>query len=229
MAVKLEEVLGRTCTRWVATVERRPRATLVACALITAVLGAYAAHNLGVNADPKALIARHLPFQERQRDLTRTFHTLADGILIVVDADSAVVAGRAAEALATRLAARTNLFSQVDVPGGGPFFAHNALLYLEPERLEDLTNRLARVQSFLATLARDQSLVGISTLLREVLTADTDVGIDLATALDRITRAIDATTDRRPAADPWGAALLGGAMPEEAKRRVIALRPGRST
>src|SRR6185295_10552658 len=143
----------------------------------------------------------------------------------VVDADSPVVAGRSAEALAARLAVRTDLFSQVDVPGGGPFFAHNALLYLEPERLDDLTNRLARVQPFLATLARDQSLVGISTLLRDVLAAGADVGVDLATALDRITRAIDATTNRRPAADPWGAALLGGAMPEEAKRRVIALRP----
>src|SRR6185436_13861534 len=119
----------------------------------------YAALHLGVNADPKALIARHLPFQERQAALTRTFHTLADGVLVVVDADSPVVAGRAAEALAARLAARTDLFSEVDVPGGGPFFAHNALLYLAPERLEDLTNRLARVQPFLATLARDQSLV----------------------------------------------------------------------
>ncbi|HEY3188849.1 MAG TPA: hypothetical protein VGJ70_15310, partial [Solirubrobacteraceae bacterium] len=133
MAVNLEDVLGHACARWVATVERRPRATLFACALVTALAGAYAALQLGVNADPKALIARHLPFQERQAALTRTFHTLADGILVVVDADSPVVAGRAAEALATRLAARTDLFSQVDVPGGGPFFAHNALLYLAPE------------------------------------------------------------------------------------------------
>jgi hopanoid biosynthesis associated RND transporter like protein HpnN len=84
------------------------------------------------------------------------------------------------------------------------------------------------VQPFLATLARDQSLVGIGTLLRDVLATQregTDVGVDLATALDRITRVIDATTDRRPAADPWGAALLGGALPDEARRRVIALRP----
>ena len=228
VGLNLEEAVGRACARWVAAIERRPGVTLVVVAALTALLGAYASLHLGVNADPKALIAQHLPFQQRQRELARTFHTLADGILVLVDADSPVVAGRAAEALAARLATRTDLFSQVDVPGGGPFFARNALLYLESERLEDLTSRLGRVQPFLAELARDQSLVGISTLLRDALAmqrAGTDVGLDLATALDRITAAVDATTERRPATDPWGTALLGGALPEEARRRVVALRP----
>jgi hypothetical protein len=152
MAVDLESVLGRACARWVATVERRPHATLIACAVLMAILGVYAARNLGVNADPRALIARHLPFQERQRDLTRTFHTLADGILIVIDADSAMVAGRAAEALAARLAERTDLFSQVDVPGGGPFFAQNALLYLEPERLSPSSPRWRATRAWSASV-----------------------------------------------------------------------------
>ena len=228
MGLTLEEVIGRACARWVAAVARRPALTLLASALVTALLGAYAAVRLGVNADPKALIARRLPFQQRQRELAETFHTLTDGILVIVDADSPVVAGRAAEALAGRLATRTDLFSQIDVPGGGPFFARNALLYLDAARLEDLTNRLARVQPFLAELARDQSLVGISTLLRDALAMQrdgTDVGLDLGTALDRITAAVNATTDRRPAIDPWGTALLGGALPAEARRRVVALRP----
>jgi len=228
VGLTLEEVIGRACARWVAGVARRPALTLLASALVTALLGAYAAVRLGVNADPKALIARRLPFQQRQRELAETFHTLTDGILVIVDADSPVVAGRAAEALAGRLATRTDLFSQIDVPGGGPFFARNALLYLDAARLEDLTNRLARVQPFLAELARDQSLVGISTLLRDALAMQrdgTDVGLDLGTALDRITAAVNATTDRRPAIDPWGTALLGGALPAEARRRVVALRP----
>ena len=224
----LEDSVGRACARWVTLVERRPGRVLFACAALAAICGAYAVLRLGVNADPRTLIAEDLPFQVRQRDLTRTFHTLADGILVTVEADSPVVAGRAADALAARLAERGELFSQVDVPGGGPFFARNALLYLEPERLEDLTNRLARVQPFLAELARDQSLVGISNLLRAALAsqrAGTDTGLDLATALERVTGAIDAAVDHRPAPDPWGSALLGGALPLEARQRVVALRP----
>jgi hopanoid biosynthesis associated RND transporter like protein HpnN len=224
----LDESVGRVCGRWVGLVERHPGRTLAVCGLLTLVLAVYAALTLRVDADPRSLITRDLPFQVRQRELVDTFHTLGDGILVVIDAESPVVAGRAADALAARMAERTDLFTQVDVPGGGPFFAKNALLYLEPERLEDLTDRLGRVQPFLAALARDQSLVTISDLLRDALEAERDgraVGLDLTTALDRISLAVEATTDRRPAVDPWGTALLGGAMPAEARRRVVALRP----
>src|SRR5206468_2466053 len=93
-------------------------------------------------------------------------------------------------------------------------------------QLEDLTDRLSHVQPFLAELARDQSLVGISGLLRQALALERDgthVGIDLPTALDRVSIAVEATTAGRPAPDPWGSALLGDALPAEARQRVIAL------
>src|SRR6185369_9484839 len=115
------------------------------------------------------------------------FHTLADGILVVIDGESPTSAGRAADALAAKLAPRTDLFAEIDVPGGGPFFARNALLYLTPEQLEDLTDRLAQAQPFLAEFARDQSLVGVSDLLTQALEYQrkgTSTGLDLAVALD---------------------------------------------
>jgi len=223
----LESAIDRACAGWLAAVDRRPGRILLATLILSVGLGVYAARNLGVNADPRALINPHLPFQLRQREVTERFHTLGDGFLVVIDADSPFAAGRAADALAARLAERHDLFSEVYVPGGGPFFAKNALLYLEPEQLEDLTDRLASVQPFLAELARDQSLLGISDLLRQALASErkgTGVGIDLATALDRVSTAVEATTRGRPAADPWGSALLGGAMPDEARQRVIELR-----
>ncbi len=146
MGLTVEEIVARACARWVAAIERRAVATLLAVVVLTELLGAYAALHLGVDADPKALIARDLPFQQRQRALAETFHTLADGILLV-DADSPVVAGRAAEALAGRLATRTDLFSQVDVPGGGPLFARNVLLAFRSARVV-----VAIVASLLASL-----------------------------------------------------------------------------
>ncbi len=228
MTNRFEASVARQCVRWVAAVERRPGRTLVLCGVATLVAAVYAAFTLGVNADPKTLIDSRLPFQVRQRELVDTFRTLNDGILVVIEADTAVRAARAADALAAQLAPRTDLFSQVDVPGGGPFFARNALLYLEPDQLDDLVNRLGQVQPFLAELAKDQSLVGIATLLRDALVEQrkgTPVGLDLAMALDRVSGAIEATTDRHAAADPWGTALLGGAMPDEARMRVVALRP----
>jgi hopanoid biosynthesis associated RND transporter like protein HpnN len=222
-----DAVVDGLCARWVGFVERRPGWVLGVLGALTLALGYYAALNLGVNADPRDLIDRDLPFQVRQQELSKTFHTLADGILVVIDADSPTAAGRAADDLAARLATRGDLFSQVDVPGGGPFFAKNALLYLERDQLESLADRLADVQPFLAELARDQSLVGVSDLLGQALAAQREgsaTGVDLAATLDRVSTVVEATTAGRRAPDPWGTAVLGGAMPAEARTRIVALR-----
>ena len=193
----------------------------------TAAVAVYAALNLGIDTDTRKLINPNLEFQARQRELAHTFHSLADGILVVIDADSPTAAGRAADDLAARLAPRTDLFSAIDVPGGGPFFARNALLYLTTDQLEDLTDRLSKVQPFLAEIARDQSLVGVADLLRQALKAEQDgnaTGFDLAAAFDRVTAVVEAAADGKRATDPWGSALFGDAVGAEARQRVVALR-----
>ena len=164
-------VVDRACRWWVTAVVRRAGLTLALAGVATVAVAAYAALNLGIDTDTRKLINPALGFQERQRELARVFHSLADGILVVIDADSPTAAGRAADDLAARLAPRTDLFSAIDVPGGGPFFAKNALLYLTTDQLEDLTDRLSKVQPFLAEIARDQSLVGVADLLRQALKA----------------------------------------------------------
>ena len=100
----LGERIGRLCGRWMALVDCHPGPILVALGIATLLAAAYAALNLGIDAEAKALVNPKLPFQVRQRDIARTFHTLNDGILVVVDADSPFAAGRAADALAAKLA-----------------------------------------------------------------------------------------------------------------------------
>lgn len=228
MLAPLAGRIDRALARWVAWVDRRPGRVLVVAGLFTALLGAYAAGHLGVNPDPRQLIDPRLPFQVRQRELQRTFRSLTDGILVVIDADSPAGAREAADALADRLRKRSDLFADVDVAGGGPFFARNALLYLSSEQLEDLADRLSRAQPFLAAVAREQSLVALGDLVAEALAshrAGERTGVDLAAALDRVAAVIEATADGRRAPDPWGSALFGGAAGEEARQRVLALRP----
>jgi hypothetical protein len=135
MAGGFEAAVDRTCGRWVAWVAESPGAVLAGVAAVTVALGVFAALTMGINADPRTLVDPTLPFQVRQRDLGKTFHSLADGILLVVDADSPNAAGRTADVLGATLGARTDLFAEVDVPGGGPFFAKNALLYLSVDQL----------------------------------------------------------------------------------------------
>jgi hopanoid biosynthesis associated RND transporter like protein HpnN len=225
-----EAAVDRACGRWVAYVADRPRAVLASVAAVSVAFGVFAALTMGVNADPRSLVNPSLPFQVRQRELGESFHALADGILLVVDADSPSAAGRTADALGAKLAARSDLFADVDVPGGGPFFARNALLYLTPDQLEDLTDRLSRVQPFLGSFARDQSLVGISDLLRlalETARGGHATGIDLAPTLDRLRGLVVAVGEGGRAPDPWGSALMGAALPPEARQRIVAARPVR--
>jgi hopanoid biosynthesis associated RND transporter like protein HpnN len=215
----------------VAFVDRRP-AWVVAIVLVsTVLLGWYAATNLGVNADPNAMISADLPFRARERDFQAAFRSAADDLLVLVEADSASAAGKAADHLAERLEKRSDLFARVQLGGGGPFFRRNALLYLDLPDLEGLADRLAAVQPFLAEIARDPSIVGISDLLGRAVEAQgtgADVGLDLAAALDRVRVGVEAAQAGRAAPDPWGDALIGGSLSEEARHRVIALRPNSS-
>jgi hopanoid biosynthesis associated RND transporter like protein HpnN len=212
--------------RWVAAVDRRPARVVAGVLLATALLGIYAARNLGVNADPNAMIAEDLPFRVRERDYLQTFRVANDDMLVVVDGESASAAGNAAEAIATRLRARTDLFEKVQLAGGGEFFRRNALLYLDLPVLEELADRLAAVQPFLAEIARDPSVAGIADLLAKAIDAardGTDVGMDLTGALDKVRVGVDAAAEGRTGPDPWGDALIGGSMSEDARHRVIGL------
>jgi uncharacterized protein len=212
----------------VAAVDRRPGLVVAIVTALTVAAGVYAAFNLGVNADPNAMISQDLPFRVRERDFNRSFRAATDDMLIVIDADSASAAGRAADALAAKLAPHTDLFAKVQLLGGGPFFRKNGLLYLSVPELEELANRLAAVQPFLAEIARDASAVGISDLLAKAVDAKrggADVGMDLAAALDRVRIAVDAAALDRASRDPWGDALIGGSSSEDARHRVISILP----
>ena len=228
MIGSFDERLSDLAARWIAAVDRHASLVLVATGLLTLVLGVYAALNLGVNADLYALVRPDIPFLVRKLDFEKSFRALDTSVLVLVDGDSASSAGRAADALAERLSQRTDLFERVSVVGGGDFFRRNALLFLDTAELERLADRLSAVQPFLAEIARDQSMVGISRLLNQALAArrgGTDVGIDLSGALDRVSLAVEAAGQGRAAPDPWGDALIGGSLSEEAKHRVLAVQP----
>jgi hypothetical protein len=223
-----DERIGGALARWVAWVDARPARVVAVLAALTLALAAYAATHLGVNSSPDAMVADDVPFRVNERRFEGTFRDPGNEILLVIEGETATAASRAADALASRLAARADLFDLVDVVGGGAFFDRNALLYLTPEELESFADRLAAVQPFLAEVGRDASVVGITSLLAEAVEAGgagTDVGLDLAGALDRVTRGVEAAVAGRPAPDPWGDALIGGSLSESARHRVVSASP----
>ena len=227
MSQDFDARLSGAVARWMGGVDRHALAVALASAVATLVLGVYAALTLGVNSDPEAMISPDVPFLVRLKAFQHTFRNTDDAIFVVVDADSGVAAAHAANALAERLASHPELFPQVDVPDGGPFFDRNQLLFLELPQLEELSDRLARVQPFLGELSRDASVVGIADLLGsalEVQRGGTDVGMDLGGALDRVSTALEATANGRASPDPWGDALIGGKVSEEGRHRLVAVK-----
>jgi len=225
-----DELVGRAAARWIAAVDRRPGSVLLIVLLLTTACGVYAARNLGVDADPEAMISADLPFRRAARDFQQAFRTADDSVLVVIDGESASVASRAANALAAKLGAMPERFVKVHVPFGGPFFQKNGLLYQDLDTLQRLSDGLAAVQPLVAKLEQDPSLVGVSDLLAEALATKrrgTPLDIDLAQALNRVRAAADAALDGRRAPDPWGDALIGGSLSEDGKHRVVWIEPRR--
>ena len=158
---RFDETLGRAAGRWVASVDRRPGWVALAALVLTTALGAFAATHLGVNADPDAMISGDLPFRVREHDFQRSFRAAWDEMLVLVESDRARPRPAGPPTRWPRGSRRArDLFAGVQVVGGGEFFRRNALLYLDVPELEDLADRLAAVQPFLAEIARDPSADG---------------------------------------------------------------------
>lgn len=229
MVHEFENRLSRLLGGLVAEVRRRAAVVVGISLLAAAGSLLYAAGNLGVNSDITALISEDVPFVKVRRDFERAFPLLENLLVVVVDAESPERAARAVDLLGARFAAQRELFHGVFVPGGGPFFARQAFLYLDVEQLKDVGSHLAEARPYLAEMSRDPSLRGLFMLIGRVLQATRTGqigGLDPAPFLDRVSEALEASLDRgRHATFSWAEIMLGEAARTEKNRRVVILSP----
>src|SRR5271154_3987437 len=100
----------------------------------------YTGEHFAINTDVTKLIAKDIPWRQREIDFDRLFPNRNGGyILAVVDAPTPELATLARTALADQLSADKNLFKSVSQLGGSPFFAQDGLLFLPTEELTDIT------------------------------------------------------------------------------------------
>jgi hopanoid biosynthesis associated RND transporter like protein HpnN len=213
---------------WVDAVRQRARLVLWLTSIATLVFLGYALNNLGLNMSQSAILSDELPFAKRYKEYAEVFPIVDEAIFVVVDADTPIRAKKAVEALAARLDEQNDLFSSVYVPGGGPFFERNALLYLSIDELEDLTDDLASVQPLLAELSRDGSLRGLATVLEEgieVARTDPAFSMKLTGVFDSVSRAADAVLRGQPRPISWIEVLLERGLPGDSAQRVILVEP----
>ncbi len=213
---------------WVRFVQRRPRIVVVATGLVTLALLGYAATHLRINSDNVRLIAEHLPSRQNHEAFAALFPNLENALLIVVDGETPELARDAAELLTDRLAASTDAFTDVYLPGAGDFFDRNSLLYREVDELYDFADQMARVQPLLAELERDGSIANLASLVERGLDRVGDQPDDISqwsAVLDRVSRATVEVYNEYPLAISWEEMLLRGSPLEVMKRRVIVAHP----
>jgi len=140
---KIDRSLSQLAAALVTTSQRRPRWVVAIGIVLTATSLGLAATGLRLDSDPDRMTSPDLPFRKTKAALESAFPTLRDDLLLVVEADSGQDAGAAARELGERLAEESERFPFVLVPGQGPFFEKNALLYLPLPELRAAVATLA--------------------------------------------------------------------------------------
>ena len=223
----MSEIVRRALLWWVAAIAARPAlVVLLMCVIAAAMLG-YTVRHLGIDTSTTDMISAEVPFRQNDIAFKRAFPRFTEPIVAVVEAPTAEQASLAAEALAQALRADAEHVTGVDYPEGEPFMDRQALLFLPPERLAGLVDRLAAAQPLLAVLAEDPSLRGLAEFVSLALEQAPDGG-SLPEGLDRLLGAMAEVVSAQVQGEPrdlsWRRMFEDGAADAPA-RRLLMIQP----
>lgn len=219
---------GRLTLGIVAAATRVPLLTvLIVFGLSAASIAWIAAGNLSIDTDTADMISDELPWRVDFNEYRESFPVRDRNIVVVIDGPNGEASAEYANDLVAALAAESELFPTVFLPGHGEFFERNGLLLLPLERLEVLADRLIEAQPLLGRLSADVSGAGVLGVLDEALAQDDAIGPAAAADLDRILAEIEATLAASRAGERrairWGGVL--GIEPLSESRQLVLIQP----
>jgi hopanoid biosynthesis associated RND transporter like protein HpnN len=208
---------------------RRHAALVVLILAISAAGSAYfAATHLRLDTDVEHMLPADLPWRQHELALDRAFPQNANLIAVVIDGKTPELADRAASLLAARLRREPQLFKYVRRPDGGRFFDQEGLLFLSPDKVRDIVNRLITAQPLIGGLAHDPSLRGLFGVLSTFLKGATKAGVSIdqiAPALAAIDAVVRDVLAGRPASLSWQQRFTGRAPTERDLRKFVLTQP----
>lgn len=144
----------------------------------------------------------------------------------MVEAPTPEQAEAASLALAERLRAHPELFTDVEVPAAEPFFARNALLYLETPQLVSLAERLIAAGPVLGMLNDEPNLHGFTRTLQRIL-AETGSGgaIDASPLLRELWRTAEAELAGQAYATSWRTLFADITYLGHRARSLVLIKP----
>jgi len=201
---------------------------IVSALIIAVAASVYAARYFAIDTNIDHLISTNLPWRQHETAYEKAFPQRAQMTLVVVDAPTPENAKRAAEALAQRLKERKDVIRSVAKPGGGEFFDRNALLYLPPGDVAEVTGQLMAAQPLIGALAADPSLRGVTDVLSFAA-----MGVQRGQfKLDDLTRpftlasaTLDDVLAGRPAYFSWRVLMKGKPAETNELRRFLEVHP----
>ncbi len=226
MIEKLAEKTNAALAGWVGLVCRQAWLVVLLAVVVTGLAATYTARTFTINTDTRDMISSEVQFRRSDDAFTAAFPQFEDLIVVVIDGPSAEAAEAAADRLASALAERPDLFTELRRPGGEAFFRENAFLFLDLEALTDLADRLAGAEPLLGALSQDMTLRGLFTLLSQAVTGA--AALEDTAPLPQVLKAIadesDATLEDKPGALSWRS-LLAADPSLVSPRSFVTARP----
>ena len=203
--------------------------TIVLGLIISGLAVYYTGEHFAINTDITKLIAKDIPWRQREIDFDKLFPNRNGGyILAVVDAPTPELASLARTTLADKLSADKDLFKSVSQLGGSPFFAQNGLLFLPTEELTDITKPLIRAAPLVRALVTDPSLRGVAGMVGFGLAGVNSGQLTLdqtARAFNMAAAPVENVLAGRPAAFSWHELLSGMPSTPADLRKFIEASP----
>lgn len=213
---------------WIGTVvacARHAAAVAIAALVCTIACVFYIGGHFGIDTDTSSLLSRDLPFQQRQHAIDTAFPQLRDTIVVVVRGQTPGLAEQAATRVATWARHQTRDFKSVYRPDGGRFFDTHGLLYLEPDTLQSLSDRLVSAQPLIASLAGQPTLPNFFDLLGQALDQQM-TPTALTATLKQIDSVVKATDEGRFRVLNWQSVVSGaGSGPIGSAQRFVIIKP----
>ncbi|GFO73905.1 uncharacterized protein BPLS_P0245 [Bathymodiolus platifrons methanotrophic gill symbiont] len=187
----------------------------------------YTINNLGVNTDTSKLLSQDLPFQKNRSRWEQAFPQDAATIQLVVESPTAEQTAIAAKLLAKRLSENKQLFEYVYIPDDNVFLKQQGLLYLELEKLDDLSTTLADAQPFIGHLSQNYHLQGLLDILGKALeNTDEALPTDLDPLLEQIDQSLIAVQSNQTRYLSWQKLLaVNESSDRNTLRSVVSARP----
>ena len=136
--------------------------------LVTVLCGGFAAATLEIDPDEGPRITLDAATAASQAELERQFPGIDRTFLAIVESGDADTSRAQAVALAASLARRNEFFASAFVPGTGPFYDGNALLFHSLEDVAARVDGVLRMQPLYQAVAAAPDIPGLSALVTEI-------------------------------------------------------------